>query len=182
METGLGVPKNIDYAADRYEDSCQAEYSPACSRLGEFHLDEKLLNSNRLTGVSLIQKGCDGGDVHGCVVYAGLLEIGSEEVPQDVKRAVGYYEQGCENNEGEACHALGRTYDKGEHVKKDPKGALEYYKKGCDLLYGPSCGNVGARYLQGKGGVMKNSKEALRYLTEGCNFNHTMSWYIRRLL
>ena len=132
-ETGLGVPKNIDYAADRYEDSCQAEYSPACSRLGEFHLDEKLLNSNRLTGVSLIQKGCDGGDVHGCVVYAGLLEIGSDEVPQDVKKAVGYYEQGCENNEGEACHALGRTYDKGEHVKKDPKGALEYYKKETDL-------------------------------------------------
>jgi uncharacterized protein len=177
FEKGLGVDRSVEQASEKYEKACDAGYSAACSPLGElilYDMEQEKTPEDIQRAISLIETGCEGGDVHGCVIYARMLQKG-ELIPQDIGRALKYYKDGCTIDEGEACYAMGVGHDKGEHLEKDPKAALGYYRKGCDLLHGPSCGELGFRYLQGTGGVIKNSKEALRYLQDGCKLGHHMS-------
>ena len=167
-ELGIGTPVDLDNAMVKYEESCDQDYAAACSKVGEFHLQDKVRTSDIDTGEKLVQKGCEGGDILGCVLFADILSEGSKNVAQDIGRAMDYYEQGCDNNFGNACLYLGKSFDQGKHVGQDHVKAIEYFEKGCENANGESCRDLGERYLWGLYGVTQDVGRGLHFLAEGC--------------
>ncbi len=174
-ENGRTVKKDLKQAIGFYDQACNLNHSMACGKLGVMLVNEKNVFANPKKGVKLLNIGCDGGDPVACVTFAELLEAG-KHMKKDVKRAVKLYKTSCENEQGFGCRKLGQIYDVGKLVKKSHKKATKYYRMGCDNLNdAESCGAIGERFLLGKSGVLKNSKEALRYLSRGCDLGHDRS-------
>jgi uncharacterized protein len=172
-QTGRVVAKDLDISSEMYDNSCTGGYAPACSKLGSMLINNSEI-PNIPRGIKYVQMGCDKGDIEGCV-QLGVLYYKGKGVKQDFGKAKGLFENACDANRGIGCYSLGTMFDKGQGVKSDKKKAFKLFEKGCSLLDGASCGAVGQRWLDGGGGVMKNTKEAVLHFELGCDHGHQSS-------
>ena len=174
-ELGIGTPVSIEEAALTYQKSCDGDYAASCSKLGEIHL-EKMNHKNISIGTKLIQKGCNGGDLHGCFLYAGILQKNRND-KKSLEMAFDYYEQGCDKDYASSCVVLGQSFDTGDYVKKNTKKALIYFEKACKNSNAESCRDLGKRYLKGERGVKKDPGKGLHFLSEGCKQQDKISCF-----
>jgi len=71
----------------------------------------------------------------------GILYTNGFGVPEDQKKAVWYYNKGCNSKieYPKACYYAGNHYERGIGVKENYSIAKSYYQKGCELGYKESC-------------------------------------------
>ena len=165
-EIGRGVEQNWDTATTLYTQACNAEYAPACSQMGTMLINIPDL-ADPDAGMAFVQKGCNLGDARGCV-QLGVLYLDGRTGTTNIEKAQKIFVETCEEKIGFGCFQLGKMYDQGLGIEENKDKALELFQKGCDMLNGDSCGMLGYRYLKGGGGVMKSTKEAVRYFDLGC--------------
>jgi TPR repeat protein len=96
---------------------------------------------------------CDGGDASdsGCF-DAGLMHAAKR--PEDLVRAVAFYERSCDGGYAPGCTQLGNAYTSGvdPEVPWDPERALAAYERACAAGDARGC-TIVAKTLEGAGDV-----------------------------
>lgn len=91
-----------------------------------------------------------------------------------------------ESGVGEACWALGYSYEAGKdfhknRLKRNLVVSANYYQKGCELGEARACfnlgNNLGQNIYQGLSGMDLGQKDALLFLQKGCSLNHKGACY-----
>jgi len=174
-ESGDG---SMEQAVSFYDSACEAEYAPACSRLGDLYLrGNEVLDRNRDLGMRYIERGCDAGDMDGCVLLGQMYEgtyRGGRVVALNLTLAVKLYSQACESDDVSGCYELATLFLTGKGVAPDVPRGLDLLRKSCSAGDGDSCGSLGMRFKLGDG-LMKNTREAIHYLQEACALQHGSS-------
>jgi len=88
------------------------------------------------------EKRCDTkNEAYACGMVAYFYNKGFG-VEKDNKKALKYYEKGCNLNDSDSCTILGYYYYKGTIVKQDVKKALSLLKKACKLGNKDACNYI----------------------------------------
>ncbi|MGD0838810.1 MAG: tetratricopeptide repeat protein [Polyangia bacterium] len=87
----------------------------------------------------------------------------------DDPRAAPYYQKACDEEDLEACEALGVCYWTGTcGVGKDAQQGLKLFREACDAGDMGACGHLGVCYEMGGCGLMRNDEQAMAYYEKAC--------------
>jgi uncharacterized protein len=96
---------------------------------------------------------CDGGDVSNSGCFgAGMMHAAKR--PEDLARAVTFYERSCDGGYAPGCTQLGNAYTSGldPAVPWDPQRALAAYERACSAGDPGGC-TIVAKTLEGAGDI-----------------------------
>ena len=99
---------------------------------------------------TLFQKGCDGGDVEGCVDLGEAYEKG-EGVTESFGEAVELYDRACNGGSAEGCRQLGEMYSDGRGVARSPMRSVDLWSRACDGADYTACVELAKLYATGRG-------------------------------
>jgi len=95
--------------------------------------------------------------------YLAILYMKGSYVQQDLRQALGLFEQSAEaGNPGGMIYAAGMYYH-GQGTEPDPSAAAYYYQMAADIGVGDAYANLGYLYDSGQG-VPRNPQESARFL------------------
>lgn len=155
-----------------YKRSCEEEKNAAACYIFAFQLDRGGVlddNSTAYKSSELYKKSCDMGDMDGCKIVGDMYYDGSNDIKQDYKKAMEFYDMACKDGVGDACLKVGSLYDSGLGVESDFKMAAKYYKIACEAKNSDGCYNLADMYEVGDG-VEKSSKEAMEFYGLACDY------------
>jgi uncharacterized protein len=139
-------------ASGRFEDCRQLLLLVAVQRGTEPGIEETfapVFNKAR----AVFAEACDGGDVSdsGCF-GAGMLHAAKR--PEDLARAVAFYQRSCDGGYAPGCTQLGNAYTSGldPDVPWDPQRALAAFERACSAGEPSGCTTV-AKTLEGAGDI-----------------------------
>lgn len=136
--------------------------------------------------VSLSQKkqleiSCASDDSSACLARAlifhregggrGTKTKRSQKEMTELKKAIEFYQKGCDLGEGKACFELGGIYERGEGVVQSFARSADFNLKACEENEGPACCDAGDYFSSGKG-VKKSITKALELFQKGCSVDH----------
>ncbi len=146
-------------AAARYEAACESADAPVgCVRLAEMHLESSAgVQASRGEAEDLLRRGCDGGDLPGCVVLADRFMTSRDARP--------LLERACDGGEATGCLRLGELLA-GLPGADNRTRATELYRDACDeeVL---ACIRLADAHLAGVG-VPVDSAAAFQQLNDAC--------------
>ena len=150
FETGEGVTRNLERAAELYRRACDLDDMEACTILGSMHHRGEGVPRDVARAVSLHERACDGGEPIGCESLGLMYEEGTGVI-EDRTRAADAYHAACEGALASGCNRLGMMRQSGAGVPADPGAAMELFTRACDggVLIG--CVNLGVGYEVGDG-------------------------------
>lgn len=123
---------------------------------------------------------CDKQSRVGDCLNAGEgYRLGSDGLPEDVKKAAPYLKKACDKESGEACFRLGELYkpmgglagDEGDDAKVVP-----LFVRACDNGKGEACDQLAAWNEKGEYGVKKDHKKAVELMGKGCAAEDYQVW------
>jgi TPR repeat protein len=99
------------------EEACTAGITVTCRSLGDIYQSGTRTNADAKKALAAWQKACDGGLASACLDLGhkyepdcppkySCLVIGARIVPEDSKRAAGYFDQACSMGSKGACRSL----------------------------------------------------------------------------
>lgn len=101
---------------------------------------------------------------NGIIFFAILVSVAL--YASDFERE-SYFKQSCEQNDAQACLALGAMYHVGDGVSQNFRKARELYSKSCDLGLASGCTHLGYMYENGHAGYQP--LKAAELYTKACN-------------
>lgn len=130
---------------------------------------------------AVYRDACDGKHGLGCRMLA-IMHGSGQGVKRDIeksaeiyKKAVEYFEKGCEKGNNSDCGEAGLEYSLGKNVEQDLHKSLQYFEKFCDNLDSkPSkddlekCYNIGYMYYHGLG-TRQDRDKAKKYFGTFCD-------------
>jgi TPR repeat protein len=137
---------------------CDLGSPTACTRLTEFMAGN---------GRDEITAACQHGDGVACSVLASVFQAG-KAVPQDRRRALELFEQGCIRGSPAACDRAGQGYLSGDSGRADAVAAARLFDMACRGGHSPACAEVAAMFDRGLG-VPKDLPLASRYFRSACS-------------
>jgi TPR repeat protein/transglutaminase-like putative cysteine protease len=117
--------------------------------------------------LSLLSKGCDGGDTQACTDLGKQYEAG-DGVPRDQARSAELFTRGCEGGDAEGCTSLGFSHERGSGVAKDEARASQLYGRACDGGDPRGCSALGRLYNLGRS-VAKDEARARALVEKACD-------------
>ncbi len=105
----------------------------------------------------------------------GIHYLLGDQVPQNNDNAFRLFTQGCNLNNGTACHYLGYMYHEGVGTTKDIKQAIPLLKKSCNLS-GDACVELANIYIIGED-APTNKELGKSFLKQGCDKNFAEACY-----
>jgi len=157
-------------AIDLHQKGCQQENPEDCTNLGIEYLWGFVLKQDRMKGVELLTKGCDGADPIGC------LSLGKLYADDNPSKAVALLERSCELQLGEGCLASAYAHEYPSAGNMNIAEVIKWYQKGCDTGNGTSCNNLGTKYLVGIG-VPKDELKALELFEKSCTLQESIGCF-----
>ncbi len=123
------------------------------------------------------EKGCDNGNLAGCLNIGFLFENHSTDSKTKIL-AADIYKKLCQTGYPKACNNLANMHDKGTIIKQDKQKAKEYYEKACKNGKGhlDACKSLGFVYVDGIV-VKKDIKKAINLWEIACNGGNIDSCY-----
>lgn len=138
-------------AGPLFDQACRSGIAEGCTGLGLLSVsqaDAGLGNPTDLQAIGLIKRGCDGGDLAGCVLLGDLYLDGTAGATPDDNVARELFKKACDSDYLPGCSALGGTYTHGQ--KEDVHLAGRLFKNACDGGEMPACAALGGLYILGK--------------------------------
>ncbi|MCC6554320.1 MAG: sel1 repeat family protein [Polyangiaceae bacterium] len=151
--------------------ACDQGDAASCVTLGMMHREGKGAPKDSPRAVTLLQKGCDGGQLKGCV-QAG--EILYNVAPKDQTRAAALFKKACDGGEATGCVDLGWAYSAGAGVPKDSAASAAAFGKACTDTEAIGCVGLGQLYRDGKG-VPQDRKRAGELFKKACSAGITIA-------
>jgi hypothetical protein len=112
-----GETADIPFIVRLYTTACESGVASACSALGDFYLDGKVVRENLVKAAPLLDRACTLGDGHACHRFATLLRDTSTQEEADYagrrQRAATLDQRGCELKSGGSCLTLAEFYWQG---------------------------------------------------------------------
>lgn len=125
-------------------------FAPACTSLGELHLEGVGTPQDLNMGYELIREGCEADDWFGCYQLGRLYKLGIG-VDADVVRATALFATACENAIPQSCTSYADALMVGEGTDKDVTRAAELYAESCSDRHTRSCATLAGMYELGVG-------------------------------
>ncbi|MEZ4400519.1 MAG: hypothetical protein R3B06_10900 [Kofleriaceae bacterium] len=168
-----GRPGAATAAARSLAATCGARHGPSCTLLG-FVLEHGRAGPPRpADAAARYQRGCDLGDVDGCLALSSLYAVGLLGEPEPA-RAIPPLARACELGSGKGCYVLAGKYDRALGVGHDPAQAATLFARAVTRLTaecpgsGPSCYALGTAYRDGHGAAVDPLAAAAAFAT-GCD-------------
>ncbi len=138
-------PPNFTLAGQTFFDACEGGYAPSCTRYGSLVLDGQLDIQNVEYALRFMNKGCDAGDLEGCLVLADAYAKG-RGVATDQVKAKQLATQTCDAGFGQGCYVLAQIGESetvwGTESSMDTDAL---YQQSCTLGYGYGCSEIALR-------------------------------------
>ena len=159
LAAGDQVLEDPNAAAERYAMACDAGGAPVgCVRLATMHLDRSAgVQPSRGTAEELLRRGCDGGDLPGCVVLAETFMTSRDARP--------VLENACAGGESSGCLHLGELLA-GLPGAENRTRAAELFRDAC-AEQAEACIRLADAYLEGVG-VAADTAAAFERLDQAC--------------
>lgn len=110
--------------------------------------------------VAQLERDCEAGTAEACMNLGSRFGFGAHETTMDRTRAVGFWEQACNLEDGLGCRWFGQFCE-------DPTRAASAYQKGCDLGDDGACGG-GASLHAHDGGLPDPARHA-SFMEKACD-------------
>lgn len=174
-----GQPYSDEKGARRYfERSCALGHPDGCNTAGLLYM-----STDPARGLSLYQRGCDGGDGFVCNQLAMRLITGMDNTKKDLPRGQRLAKRACDLNI-ENCGFTGELFSKADKLAE----GVEYARRGCEdkdtrtgldegdqgraqQYRGGACVTLGKFYKDGVG-VKQDSKKAKTYFQKACSIGY----------
>ena len=158
------TPPNFKRAAETFFEASEGGYSPSCTRYGALVLKGEGVPQNTEFALRYMNKGCDAGDLEGCLVLAEAYANGTG-VSRDPILSKQQARQTCHAGFGQGCYVLAQLGEAettwGQESTLD---ASALYTQSCELGYGQGCAEIALRaYAKGNAGP-----EIQQQLDVGC--------------
>lgn len=142
-ETGDGVARNENLAAQYFIEGCNLNESSACGH-----------------AVPYLDKSCQSGDLDGCMLLGSIVEDG-RGVQADALSAISMYQAACDGGNYDGCMTVARVYIKGGRgVPPNPEKGVAIFLAGCNDGHSRACAGLGSAYIYGRG-VPEDATQAL---------------------
>jgi TPR repeat protein len=136
--------------------TCAARHAASCTLLGFVLERGRGGAADPAAAVERYQRGCDLGDVDGCLAAAAVWALGLVGDPAPTK-AIAPLERACALGSGRGCYALAGKYDGALGVGHDAARARDLYRRAVARLTaecpgsGPACYDLGVAQRDGRG-------------------------------
>ena len=107
--------------------------------------------------------------------WIGYSYYYGEELEQDYKKALFWYNSSATQKYPTAVHNIGVCYNLGTGVIKDEHRAVKWFQKAADLGYLDSQFVIGKSYLNGDKFIKKDISKGLKYLLQAAENKHVLS-------
>ncbi|MBP8810422.1 MAG: SEL1-like repeat protein [Kofleriaceae bacterium] len=152
--------------------TCAARHAASCTLLGFVLERGRGGAADPAAAVERYQRGCDLGDVDGCLAAAAVWALGLVGDPAPTK-AIAPLERACALGSGRGCYALAGKYDAALGVGHDAARARDLYRRAVTRLTaecpgsGPACYDLGVAQRDGRG-MAADAVAAARAFAAGC--------------
>jgi hypothetical protein len=103
-----GAGRNLEYAANLFQQSCTAGFTRGCGQLGESYLFGEGVPKDIVKARRILENACDAGYAPGCF-NVGIMYRQGIATPKNEPLAQARFRQGCDGGYRNACEALGPT-------------------------------------------------------------------------
>ena len=139
------IPPNYKMAADTFFTACEGGYSPSCTRYGALALKGNGVSQNVEFALRYMNKGCNSGDLEGCLVLAQAYSDGAG-VSRNPTLAKELAQQTCDAGFGQGCYVLAQLGEaEGTWGMETTVDSSALYKQSCTLGYGHGCAEIALR-------------------------------------
>lgn len=184
-EYGEGTSINYELARQYLYKAATGKdpWSPAFTALGRFYLLGIGVDKNPKEAISWWEKGAEtfpndknlkGGAE--CMYNLGLIYNNGDDVPQDIKKAVYWYQKAANLGLPIAAQGLGKRYLLGEGVEQNSVEAVKWFRIAAEADVQECALSqfiIGMCYLDGTGNVPIDKKEALMWLKKAATKGFT---------
>lgn len=166
---GLGVSRDESKAAGYLERAAAQNSARAQSVLGLLYLQGRGVAKDEAKAAELIRRAADAGLPDAQHNLGILARDGRAGLQKDGAVALQWFRAAAEQGYAPAYASLGEAYDQGFGVDKNEREAVEWWRKGVAANDRASQYHLGVAYLGGKGGLARDSNEALTLLRRAAN-------------
>jgi TPR repeat protein len=147
------------------ERACEADNACACSIAGGVLAGGEVGAADVERGLALLERGCQGADPWGCYWLGAAL---FEHRPSDAARASEAFATACEDEQPNACQALGRLRMSGIGGEEDAREAVRLYESACEDGVVFACHFLGQAAAAGLGMDAPDPARARELLAWSC--------------
>lgn len=167
-ERGQGVQQDYVKAKELFNKACIADEAIACYNLGEMYANGRGVVENKSKAIELFRKACVGKISEGCYSLERYGQKSTSAI--NYTNAVKFYQEGCNNEDMDACSNLGVRYFHGQGVQQDYSKAKELFERACisDQPIAIACFDLGVMYVLGNG-VSKDRIKAKELFKKSCD-------------
>jgi hypothetical protein len=130
-----GIPQDTSASASarlaarkRWSDDCEAGEGRACMNARRTF---GMLDEDDGSSAALLRKGCEHGDLEGCLAVAKSISKGEGGYARDAGDARARLDQLCSRGSPMACRLVSRMYEAGEGGPANPNKAAESRARAC---------------------------------------------------
>jgi TPR repeat protein/uncharacterized RDD family membrane protein YckC len=161
-QTGQGVPKDLNKAAELYRKSADQGNADAQNNLGWLYQNGLGVPKDLAKAAELYQKSADQGNALAQNNLGWFYQYG-QGVPKDLAKAVALYQKSADQGNAFAQGNLGWLHQSGQGVPKDLTKAADLYQKAATQGNAYSQGSLGWFYETGRGVPKDLTKAAELY-------------------
>ena len=153
-------------AAKTFERGCDLGNADCCSNLTTMLMRGDGLRRDPIKAMKTADRGCTLGSGLLCTHVGKMWLEGANGLPKDVKRALGYLDQGCRGGQAAACGAICIGRSTNEFGPPDAAAAFAACALGCKLSDGQQC----LRAADISRHQLKKPSESVSLYEQACNF------------
>ena len=163
---GYGVAQSNKDACLWADRAAKEDYPPALYNSARCKLDETPPEA-----LNMLDKASEKGHIPSTLLLARLYATGNENIPQDISRAVEYYNQAVEHDNTDAMAELALLYMRPVNNLKDKPRGVELMKQAAGLGSADAAAALGKMYWLGDG-VEKDADLARVWMTAAADNKH----------
>jgi len=146
-----------------YDKACKVNSSLGCAKIGEMYHYARGVEKDITKATTFYTKACRKSEGSACT---GLGLIHLEQNHQT--KALKYFKQGCELENGEGCYHYALAFEKGLGLPQNDKKALHYYYESCNKYSSNGCNKMGLIYQKGLLGSKIYNTKSMHYFKRSC--------------
>lgn len=137
--------------------------------LGQLYVLGRGVEKDEAKGGALIREAADAGIASAQLNMGILLQSGRGGFTKDAATAFLWLEAAADQDHVRSYAYVGNAYDRGLGVERDPEQAVAWWQKGAQAADRTSRYYLARAYLEGKGGLGRDVKTAIRLLAQSAN-------------
>jgi hypothetical protein len=175
-KAGKHMPRDSARAFSFYSRACDGGFLRACGDVGVAYLRNEATPRDMPQVLQALGQGCEAENGGACVALGLLSRHGVQGVPQNLEKALGFFQRACQLGQEVGCKnaaalppppaAPARTAEAGD-VKPLQPLVIELFERRCDEGSGGDCLELARVFNEGKR-VPRDVARALGFATQGC--------------